>query len=83
MNSWQAANTSPASRDNTVVLSTETETDPLPTAPCSVVWSQGRPYVLEAGAGTLRWVGTDHLGRPLTLTGDELRRRGWTHRRAG
>ncbi|MFD4194926.1 hypothetical protein [Amycolatopsis thermoflava] len=67
------------------MLSTETatETDPLPTAPCSVVWSQGRPYVLEPGAGTLRWVGTDHLGRPLTLTGDELRRRGWTHRRAG
>ncbi|WP_191243456.1 hypothetical protein [Amycolatopsis deserti] len=67
------------------MLSTETapETDPLPTAPCSVVWSQGRPYVLEPAAGTLRWVGTDHRGRPLTLSGEELRRRGWTHRRAG
>ncbi|MDQ0381844.1 hypothetical protein [Amycolatopsis thermophila] len=66
------------------MLSTETapETDPLPTAPCSVVWSQGRPYVLESAAGSLRWVGTDHLGRPLALTCADLRSRGWSHRRA-
>lgn len=83
MNGRPAANTSVRSRDTTVVLSTETGTDPLPTVPSSVVWSQGRPYVLEPAAGTLRWVGTDHLGRPLTLTGADLCRRGWTHRRAG
>ncbi|WP_167115853.1 hypothetical protein [Amycolatopsis viridis] len=67
------------------MLSTETAatTDPLPTTPCSVVWSQGRPYVLESGAGALRWVGTDHLGRPQALSGAELHRRGWSHRRAG
>ncbi|WP_179776447.1 hypothetical protein [Amycolatopsis endophytica] len=66
------------------MLSTETapEADPLPTAPCSVVWSQGRPYVLEPASGSLRWVGTDHLGRPLVLSCADLRDRGWSFRRA-
>lgn len=53
-----------------------------PTTPCSVVWSRGRPYVLESGAGRPRWMGTDHHGRPQALTGEELRRRGWSYRRS-
>ncbi|OQO93813.1 hypothetical protein B1813_04600 [Saccharomonospora piscinae] len=53
-----------------------------PTTPCTVVWSRGRPYVLESGSGRPRWMGTDHHGRPQSLTGDELRRRGWTYRRS-
>ncbi|TVT16817.1 hypothetical protein FNH05_36515 [Amycolatopsis rhizosphaerae] len=53
-----------------------------PTTPCTVVWSQGRPYVLEPGDGNPRWVGTDNRGRPLKLTGADLRRRGWSLHRA-
>jgi hypothetical protein len=53
-----------------------------PTTPCTVVWSQGRPYVLESGVGNPRWMGTDTRGRPLALTGADLRRRGWSYRRA-
>lgn len=53
-----------------------------PTTPCTVVWSQGRPYVLESGSRRFRWVGTDHHGRPETLTGEELRKRGWSYHRA-
>lgn len=53
-----------------------------PTTPCSVVWSQGRPYVLEPGSGNPRWMGTDPRGRPQALTRAQLRRRGWSHRRA-
>ncbi|HVV10605.1 hypothetical protein [Amycolatopsis sp.] len=71
-------------------MSTDTEresqpcdtTEP-PTAPCTVVWSQGRPYVLEPTAGRSRWVGTDRRGRPLALTGADLRRRGWSYRADG
>lgn len=54
-----------------------------PTTPCSVVWSHGRPYVLEGATGRPRWMGRDHRGRPLALTGAELQRRGWSLRRAG
>ena len=53
-----------------------------PTAPCSVVWSDGRPYVLESASGRPRWVGTDRRGRPQLLTRADLQRRGWSHRRA-
>ncbi|OLT43235.1 hypothetical protein BJF85_03435 [Saccharomonospora sp. CUA-673] len=53
-----------------------------PTTPCTVVWSQGRPFVLESGAGRPRWMGMDRHGRPQALTGDELCRRGWSYRRA-
>ncbi|KMS89634.1 hypothetical protein [Prauserella rugosa] len=52
-----------------------------PTTPCTVVWSQGRPYVLENGAGRPRWMGMDRHGRPQALTRDELCRRGWSYRR--
>jgi hypothetical protein len=58
------------------------ETPAPPTTPCSVVWSQGRAYVLEGGSGRPRWMGTDAHGRPQALTGDDLRRRGWSYRRA-
>ncbi|MFD7659185.1 hypothetical protein ACFV4N_34845 [Actinosynnema sp. NPDC059797] len=51
----------------------------LPTDPCSVVWSKGHAYVLEGFHG--RWVGVDDRGRPQALSGDELRRRGWTRTR--
>ncbi|WP_239155024.1 hypothetical protein [Amycolatopsis sp. FDAARGOS 1241] len=54
-----------------------------PTAPCSVVWCCGRPYVLEGRPGRARWAGTDDRGRPETLSNAELQRRGWSHRRAG
>ena len=71
-------------------MSTETDGDTAsqsastepPTVPCTVVWSQGRPYVLETGRGNSRWMGTDTRGRPLALTGADLRRRGWSYRRA-
>ncbi|KHF43535.1 hypothetical protein [Saccharomonospora viridis] len=53
-----------------------------PTVPCTVVWSQGRPYVLESDSVRPRWMGTDHNGRPQALTGEELRRRGWSYRRS-
>jgi len=52
-----------------------------PTTPCSVVWSQGRPYVLEGVAGRPRWMGRDAKGRPLALSRAELQRRGWSLRR--
>ncbi|WP_326835955.1 hypothetical protein VSH64_13670 [Amycolatopsis rhabdoformis] len=60
---------------------TERPTTP-PTAPCSVVWCCGRPYVLEGRAGRARWVGNDDRGRPERLSNAELQRRGWSHRRA-
>lgn len=50
--------------------------DELPTSPCSVVWSRGHAYVLEGFRA--RWVGRDDRGRPLALSGAEMRRRGWT-----
>lgn len=53
---------------------------PLPTAPCSVVWSKGHAYVLEGFRA--RWVGVDDRGRPQALSGDELQRRGWSRTRA-
>ena len=61
---------------------TEIETEPvkpLPTAPCSVVWSKGHAYVLEGFRA--RWVGVDDRGRPLALTAAELQRRGWSRTR--
>jgi hypothetical protein len=53
---------------------------PLPTAPCSVVWSGGHSYVLEKpdSFGASRWVGLDRHGRPLELSPADLRARGWT-----
>ncbi|MEU4743000.1 hypothetical protein AB0G02_21385 [Actinosynnema sp. NPDC023658] len=53
---------------------------PLPTAPCSVVWSKGHAYVLEGFRA--RWVGVDDRGRPQALSGDELQRRGWSRTRS-
>lgn len=50
----------------------------LPSSPCSVVWSAGRPFVLEGGPGPTRWVGVNDRGRPIALTAAELERRGWT-----
>ncbi|RZQ63739.1 hypothetical protein [Amycolatopsis suaedae] len=55
-------------------------TDLPPTTPCTVVWSLGRPYVLEGGSGRPRWMGTDGRGRPQALTGADLRKRGWSFR---
>lgn len=54
-----------------------------PTTPCSVIWSHGRPYVLEGAGGRPRWTGRDSRGRPLMLTRAEMQRRGWSLRRAG
>ena len=53
-----------------------------PTTPCTVVWSRGRPYVLENGSGRPRWMGVDHHGRPQALTGEALRKQGWSYRRS-
>ncbi|MCR3732842.1 hypothetical protein LY40_000503 [Prauserella salsuginis] len=68
----------PARRDTT----TRQPTSAPPTTPCTVVWSQGRPYVLENPTGRPRWMGMDRHGRPQALTGDELRRRGWSYHRS-
>ncbi|ANZ38915.1 hypothetical protein BBK82_25425 [Lentzea guizhouensis] len=62
-------------------MRTAMETQPqqaaeLPTSPCSVVWSRGHAYVLEGFRA--RWVGRDDRGRPCSLTGAEMERRGWT-----
>ncbi len=51
---------------------------PLPTAPCSVVWSKGHAYVLEPVAGRPRWLGVNDRGRAEELSGADLQRRGWT-----
>ncbi|MBK1782875.1 hypothetical protein JHE00_00960 [Prauserella sp. ASG 168] len=59
-----------------------TRTGAPPTTPCTVVWSHGRPYVLESGPGRPRWMGTDRHGRPQVLTRDDLCRRGWSYRRS-
>jgi hypothetical protein len=70
-------------------MSTEADTEAgsrseLPTAPSSVVWSQGHAYVLEGAAGRARWVGVDDRGRPQFLSPTDLTRRGCTPpRRAG
>jgi hypothetical protein len=53
-------------------------TAPLPTAPCSVVWSKGHAYVLEPVAGRPRWLGVNDRGRAEELSGADLQRRGWT-----
>ncbi|MEV0679667.1 hypothetical protein AB0I60_24390 [Actinosynnema sp. NPDC050436] len=53
---------------------------PLPTAPCSVVWSKGHAYVLEGFRA--RWVGVDDRGRPQALSGEQLQRRGWSRTRS-
>lgn len=55
--------------------------DPLPTTPCSVVWSRGHCYVREGVNGRARWVGVDDRGRPQSLSDADLHRRGWTLRR--
>jgi hypothetical protein len=67
-------------------MSTENESDTdtddeLPTAPCSVVWSGGHAYVLEGNRGRPRWMGVDDRGRPVSLTNDDLRRKGWSRSR--
>ncbi|CRK56169.1 hypothetical protein [Alloactinosynnema sp. L-07] len=54
----------------------------LPTLPCSVVWSRGRAYVLEAVDGYAFWVGFDQYGRPQSLSRSALERQGWTPHRA-
>jgi hypothetical protein len=54
----------------------------LPTIPCSVVWSRGHAYVLEAALARSRWVGCDDRGRPTELTNAELQSQGWTLTRA-
>ncbi|MCP2257849.1 hypothetical protein LX15_001535 [Streptoalloteichus tenebrarius] len=59
-----------------------TEPSPLPTAPFSVVWSCGHPYVREGNEGRTRWVGLDDRGRPLSLTDADLLRRGWSRTQA-
>ncbi|MEU6641582.1 hypothetical protein ABZ863_03445 [Saccharomonospora sp. NPDC046836] len=53
-----------------------------PTTPCTVVWCQGRAYVLESSSRRPRWMGTDSHGRPQALTGEDLRRRGWSYQRS-
>ncbi|PPK61224.1 hypothetical protein V5P93_004964 [Actinokineospora auranticolor] len=70
-------------------MSTETvrndtgSTPTLPTAPCSVVWSQGHAFVLEYTGGGAHWVGFDAFGRPRSMTPAALERQGWsTHRLA-
>lgn len=64
----------------TTVDDSGVSTRPLPTLPCSVVWSGGHSYVLEelGGSGMTRWMGLDARGRPLALTANDLQRRGWT-----
>ncbi|WP_020673609.1 hypothetical protein [Amycolatopsis nigrescens] len=52
-----------------------------PTTPCTVVWCQGHPFVLESGPGKSRWVGIGPHGKPQALTGADLQRRGWSYRR--
>lgn len=54
---------------------------PLPTVPCSVVWSGDHAFVLEGYAGRARWMGMDERGRPQALTNDDLQRRGWSRTR--
>nr|WP_170200553.1 hypothetical protein [Prauserella endophytica] len=71
---------STATTARTPMTSTERAGSP-PTTPCTVVWSHGRPYVLESGPGRPRWMGTDDHGRPQALTREDLRRRGWSYRR--
>lgn len=50
---------------------------PLPTMPCSVVWSGRHSYVLEQVLGRQRWVGVDDRGRPVALSCADLERQGW------
>lgn len=61
---------------------TQTHARRLPTLPCSVVWSRGRAYVLEAVDGNAFWVGFDRYGRLRSLSRSALERQGWTHHRA-
>jgi hypothetical protein len=68
------------------MMSTQEDTDTssddeLPTAPCSVVWSRGHAYVLEDTQGRARWMGVDDRGRPISLTNEDLHRRGWSRTR--
>ena len=58
-------------------MTTGTADDDLPTTPCSVVWSLGHAYVLEGN----HWMGMDDRGRPLSLTAEDLERRGWSRTR--
>ena len=52
-------------------------TMPLPTTPCSVVWSGRHAYVLERVSGRNRWVGVDDRGRAVALSCADLQRQGW------
>jgi len=54
---------------------------PLPTIPCSVVWSGRHSYVLENVLGRNRWVGVDDRGRAVALSCADLQRRGWRRAR--
>jgi hypothetical protein len=67
---------------DTAVLTPVRTAESLPTALCSVVWSQGHCFVREGFLGRSRWVGVDSRGRALSLTDADLRRRGWSLRRA-
>lgn len=62
-------------------MQSQHRTDQLPTRPCSVVWSQGHPFVLEGTRGRARWIGVDHRGRAQSLTNADLHSRGWSLRR--
>lgn len=55
---------------------------PLPTTPCSVVWSRGHAYVLEPASGRSHWVGVDDRGRPQRLSRADLQSRGWSRTHA-
>jgi len=54
------------------------DSNQLPTTPCSVVWSKGHAFVLETALGWARWVGCDDRGRPQVFTRAELQSRGWS-----
>lgn len=56
----------------------------LPTTPCSVIWSDGHPFVLDGEPGISpiiaprRWVGLSVVDQPLVLTADEMRDYGFS-----
>ncbi|TCP50823.1 hypothetical protein EV191_10785 [Tamaricihabitans halophyticus] len=71
----------PESTDETDSVSGRAAGTAPPTTPCTVVWSQGRAFVLEAALSGNRWVGFDQRGRPQSLSSGDLQRRGWSRHR--
>jgi hypothetical protein len=69
--------TDTATAQPTETAQTPPQSAPLPTTPCSVVWSGRHSYVLENVLGRNRWVGVDDRGRAVALSCAELQRRGW------